>query len=362
MAQPVFVEDQHPRRCGGKFKDKQRPDAAPPDGVVPIARRTAEQSDVPTLVPSGADPAAVLAARSHTITGGLNRKGKDPTPAQEEFGRLIREVMADSGWVKLLEMKKLRRSYSIWNTLRILSVYPDAVEVLPASGWEKIGRNVKDGAKGAAIMCPRPYNFKDQDDDDGDDDGEPVVSGVRFVISDRTRVYDAADTEGDPLPSFETAPPSGDPRSVAQMNLDLAAVAAVSGIAVSDSDDLDDGVRGLYNPPAKQIELSAGLTPAERAAVLAHELGHAHDRQLISNPSLYRTHRPDCEAVAEAVAWSISQDYNVDTNMASAAYVAGWNPERAKLAKNVLERWWNAEKAICEKLDKVREARMKAAA
>ena len=358
----MFVEDQHPRSGGGKFTDKQRPDAAPPDGVSAIARSISEQSDVLSLVPSDADSATVLAARPHTVTGGLNRRGKDPTPAQEEFGRLIREVMGNSGWVKLLEMKKLRRSYSIWNTLRILSVYPDAANVLPASGWEKIGRNVKDGAKGAAVMCPRPYRFKDQDDDDDDDDGEPIFSGVRFVISDRTRVYDVADTEGDPLPSFEAAPPSGDPRSVAQMNLDLAAVAAVSGITVADSDDLDDGVLGRYNTTSKQIVLSAELTPAERAAVLAHELGHAHDRQLITNPSLYQTHRPDCEAVAEAVAWSISQDYNVNTNMASAAYVAGWNPERAKLAKNVLERWWNAEKAICEKLDKVREARMKAAA
>ena len=160
MAQPVFVKDQHPRGGSGKFEDKERPEAAPPDGVTPIARSTTQQPDVLTLVPSDADPAAVLAARPHTVTGGLSRKGKDPTPAQEEFGRLIREVMSSSGWVKLLEMKKLRRSYSIWNTLRILSVYPDAVEVLPASGWEKIGRNVKDGAKGAAVMCPGPTASK----------------------------------------------------------------------------------------------------------------------------------------------------------------------------------------------------------
>jgi len=76
-------------------------------------------------------------------------------------------------------------TYSAHNCLLIAMQRPDATRVAGYRAWQALGRQVKKGAKGIAILCPVPLNGKT-------DAGDDAVIALRFRTG---YVFDAADTD-----------------------------------------------------------------------------------------------------------------------------------------------------------------------
>jgi hypothetical protein len=80
--------------------------------------------------------------------------------------------------------------FSFHNTLLILSQRPSATHVAGFRAWRKVGRFVRKGEKGIAILCPR---LRVQEDKKTGEE-ERFLSGFRVGY-----VFDEAQTDGEPL-------------------------------------------------------------------------------------------------------------------------------------------------------------------
>ena len=91
--------------------------------------------------------------------------------------------------------------YSFNNQLLVLLQRPQAERVAGFHTWKSLGRNVKKGAKGIAILAPC-VRKKTAEEADKMRKGERV-SEMRLCGFRVTHVFDIADTEGKPLPELD---------------------------------------------------------------------------------------------------------------------------------------------------------------
>ena len=94
--------------------------------------------------------------------------------------------------------------YSFRNCLLIAMQRPAATHVAGYRKWEQLGRHVKKGEKGIAILAPMVYkqNAEEQAGNESSEaasstDPKKVLRGFRAV-----HVYDVEQTDGKPLPEF----------------------------------------------------------------------------------------------------------------------------------------------------------------
>jgi len=156
--------------------------------------------------------------------------------------------------------------------------------------WQEVNRKVKKGAKAFHILAPltKTKKVKVQDSETGEEREEErrVVIGFRFIP-----VFRLEDTEGEPLPRVNYAPPEPPP---------LFDVAAKMGVKVEYVPG-DGSCYGRFNPWAKHIELHT-----HDVKTYFHELAHAvHDtiRPLVGGQD------PAQEIVAETVACTLCEVY-----------------------------------------------------
>ncbi len=207
----------------------------------------------------------------------------------------------------LTAMARFHR-YSLSNVFLILLQKPDATHVAGYHTWRSLGRHVREGEKGIAIIAPmRVSNRSDAaspTETAGDSENE---SSIRFRCA---YVFDVAQTDGEPLPSIGEA--SGNPGEFTDRLKNL--VKQLS-IELEYSDSLG-GALGVSK--GGRIELRPDLPPAQEFSVLVHELAHEilHQRDREARPS--KTLR---ETQAEAVAYIVAEGIGLDTKGASANYI-----------------------------------------
>lgn len=197
--------------------------------------------------------------------------------------------------------------YSMSNVFLIMLQRPDASHVAGYHTWRSLGRHVKEGEKGIAIIAPMRVSTKEESavqDNSTEKSAEPVV---RFRTA---YVFDVSQTDGDPLPDIGQA--SGDPGAFADR---LRSLVKQLSIELEFSDDLG-GALGVSK--GGRIEVKAGLSPAQEFSVLVHELAHEilHQKDKANRPS--KTVR---ETQAEAVAFIVAEGIGLDTGGASANYI-----------------------------------------
>ncbi|MFN8006768.1 MAG: ArdC family protein [Terriglobia bacterium] len=208
------------------------------------------------------------------------------------------------------------RKYSFGNVLLIAFQMPTASYVAGYQTWKALGRFVRTGEKGIAILAPiiskretaaETRNFQGEQ--------SPVLVGVRPVI-----VFDYSQTEGDPLPQFTTV--KGDPKDYTER---LKAYIAQSGITIEYSSDIAPA-KGLSE--GGKITLQPDLSPAEMFSVLVHEYSHERLHKDARRAETTCTIR---ETEAEAVAFIVSHAIGLDTNTASADYLTIYNGDKQVL-------------------------------
>jgi hypothetical protein len=204
--------------------------------------------------------------------------------------------------------------YSFHNVCLIARQRPDATRVAGFHAWRKLGRFVRKGEKGIAILAPI-VGRKDADAADGD---SKTVVGFRAAY-----VFDVAQTDGAPLP--EPTEAGGDPGAATDR---LKATIAARGIAVDYVQELDGA---LGTSSGGRIKVLAGLQPASEFMVLAHEFAH----ELLHHGEDRPGSRDTRELEAEAVAFVVGHALGLDVTDAARDYIHLYRGDAATLAESL---------------------------
>jgi antirestriction factor ArdC-like protein len=214
-------------------------------------------------------------------------------------------------------------NYSFGNVLLIARQKPDARNVAGMWAWNQLGRRVKRGEKGIAILAPlmgkptisRPSDAHEQQRDTQ----KPVVLGFR-----RVHVWDELQTEGAPLPEMEKV--TGEVGAY----LDRLRVYIVAqGITL----EYDEGIAPALGAAfGTTIRLSPGQTKPEEFTTLVHELSHLMLKHCERCVEITKTVR---ETEAEAIAFVVGKSIGLTTSTASADYISLYHGNAALLAESL---------------------------
>jgi len=219
--------------------------------------------------------------------------------------------------------------YSFHNVCLIGRQRPDATRVAGFHAWRKLGRFVRKGEKGIAILAPI-VGRKEADAGDGD---SKTVVGFRAAY-----VFDVAQTDGEPLP--EPADAGGDPGATTDR---LKGAMASHGIAVDYVQELGGA---LGTSSGGRIQVLTGLQPASEFMVLAHEFAH----ELLHHGDDRPGSRDTRELEAEAVAFVVGHAVGLDITDAARDYIHLYRGDSTALAQS-LDRIQRTASTILAALD-----------
>ena len=203
--------------------------------------------------------------------------------------------------------------YSLHNLWLIVAQRPLATRVAGFQTWKSLGRRVRRGEKGIAILAPLVRRSLTRDEDDAS-----IVIGFRVAY-----VFDVSQTDGAPLPQLHA--PTGDP---ADAVVRLRAAIIADGICVTDAESLG-GALGLSRGGA--IDVVRGLAPATALVVLAHEYAH----ELLHRGSDRPASRDTRELEAEAVAFVVGEATGLQVLDAARDYIQLYRGDREVLLASV---------------------------
>jgi len=209
-------------------------------------------------------------------------------------------------------------SYSAHNCMLIAMQCPDARRVAGYRAWQAVGRQVKKGAKGIAILCPAPIKGKTEAGDD-------AVIALRF----RTGwVFDLADTEGDDLPALTVHAVDGERYDT--LLRQLIESAERGGLSVTFKDRLVRDANGVSYGDGR-IELKQGNPAGNLCKTLVHEVCHERMHRAEERRT-FTTQQVECQA--EAVAYGVCAALSIPCPN-SPTYLALYRVSREVLASNL---------------------------
>lgn len=275
----------------------------------------------------------------------------------------------------LLTMSKFH-AYSIGNQILIMLQRPTATRVAGVKTWNELGRYVRRGEKGIAILAPclppkpeevwvrdkahwvirrvppelRDYGifstrneagilvmppvlverFRTKGEAEGRlrewgaESAEPVMAPQYFKV---VYVFDVAQTEGKPLP--EIAAPVLTGAFSEDFYNKLLKLAEKQSLTVSfePRPEQDPEIKGMLF--GKTIWVRPEEAEAQRLKTLGHELAHYFTERIFFIP------RADAEVIAESVAFVVCAHFGFDTGVRSFPYVAVWAKEKKVLEQNL---------------------------
>ena len=178
---------------------------------------------------------------------------KITTDALDKLAALLDEGHSDQLTALLKTMARFHK-YSWHNVCLIATQCPTATRVAGFQTWRTMGRFVRKGEKGIAILAP----IIGRREAESDDDNARMVKGFRAAY-----VFDVEQTDGEPL--AEPGEASGDPGVKTAV---LRTAILERGITLESVDDLDGA---LGTSSGGHIRLLNGLSPAVEFTTLVHE-------------------------------------------------------------------------------------------
>jgi hypothetical protein len=269
--------------------------------------------------------AAFTASSIASNPASASEKRKPATAQQlvrENVQYLIQQLEAghSEALTAFLDAMAQFRNYSLGNVLSIARQRPGAHNVAGMWTWNQLGRRVKRGEKGIAILAPiigKPRNTKDRDNDAASND-KPVLLGFRKVF-----VWAEEQTEGAPLPQLEKVTGS------AGTCLDrLREHVNAQGITLEYTESIAPALGAAFGTT---IRLLPGQTDAESFATLVHELAHLALKHTDRRTATTKTVR---ETEAEAVAFVVSRAVGLNPD-SSASYIQLYHGNAALLMESL---------------------------
>lgn len=233
-----------------------------------------------------------------------------------QIGEAVTALVGDPAWRAMLTAAARFPRYSLRNQLLIACQAEDrgfvATRVAGFATWRALGRSVRKGERGLAILAPCRYR-PEVDEDTGGQDAEPapVAAGERparvlrgFRVA---HVFDMSQTDGDALPEVRPVLLAG--QASAGLWDGLAAQVTAAGYAVVRGNC--GGRIGTTDPATRTVTVRADIDDAQAVKTLAHELGHIVCGHLADGFD-YRACRGRAEAEAESrwpTSWAPGPDW-----------------------------------------------------
>lgn len=233
--------------------------------------------------------------------------------ALEKLGRQLEQGASEQMLAYLSAMARFH-NYSWGNIILISLQRSDASRVAGYQTWRRLGRQVKKGEHGIAIMAPI-VRRKKQDED------ETAEEVFAFKTA---HVFDVRQTEGKPLPEATQA--RGEP---GEWTARLRAFLAGQGIQLVHLGSMSRAEGASFGGT---IAVRRGLSAAAEFSVLCHEAAHEMLHRADETSDFSKTIR---ETEAEAVAFVVCQAIGLDTNRASADYLSLYGGNKETLAKSL---------------------------
>lgn len=245
----------------------------------------------------------------------------------QQLTSAVTELTQSDAWMRLLRVASRFPTYSPSNVLLIAMQRPDATNVAGLRTWNSLGRRVRRGEKGVAILAPCLYKdascapVPDQtaDADRAHEEGDRVLRGFRVV-----HVFDVTQTEGEPLPTVAPTQLRGPvPPQLWE---------SLTGVIERDGFKLERGpCGGAYGHTGfgeRCVRIRDDIDPAQACKTLAHELGHIradHETRFAGEYQVSVACRGLAEVEAESIAFVVTAAAGLDSTEYTAPYVAGWS-------------------------------------
>lgn len=260
----------------------------------------------------------------------MNKNQEKIKAALERIDLCLAAINTDKDWLAYLSFQSLFYNYSASNAILIYSQNPEASYVKGYKSWNQLGRYVKKGAKGLAILAPcikkveefvEPDDKAVYEDEQGKKVTKRIVSGYRIVY-----VYDIADTDG----SDEYLPVlvkglAGNSEAEKEIYERLLAVISKEHTV---KEVLGTASKGSYNLDTRVISVRADLEYLQKIKTLLHEYAHAIDFTMHPEEDIQRNRR---ELIAESVAFVVALRLGLDTSSYSMSYIQSWLKDKDEL-------------------------------
>ncbi len=235
----------------------------------------------------------------------------------ETHDRLVQAVeslTSGEDWQRMLDVARQFHTYSPNNVWLIFAQRPEATRVAGFHTWKKLGRFVRAGEKGLAILAPCVYRARPLEPTEEVEHPElaRILRGFRVV-----HVWDLAQTEGAPLSEVAPVLLEGNAPSVLWERLETQVRAAGFNLLRGDCRPANATTHFL----TRTVVVRPDLSPAQATKSLCHELAHVrlHDGREYATGC-----RGIAEIEAESVAYLVCSSVGVPTDGYSFPYVARW--------------------------------------
>lgn len=260
----------------------------------------------------------------------MNKNQEKIKAALERIDNGLEAINTDEDWIQYLAFLSQFYTYSAGNAMLINLQAPEASYVKGYRAWNQLGRYVKKGSKGIAILAPcfrKTETFKEPDDKSHyqDAEGEKVtkreIGGFRIAY-----VYDIADTDG----SDENLPVLV--KGLSGNDEELKVIYEKLHTIISLDHQIEDvhgtASKGSYNLDTRVISIRSDLEYLQKIKTILHEYAHAVDFSMHPKPDVDRNQR---ELVAESVAFVVSTRLGLDTSKYSIGYIKSWLKDKDEL-------------------------------
>jgi antirestriction protein ArdC len=195
-------------------------------------------------------------------------------------------------------------------------------EVAGFHAWRKLGRHVKKGAKGIAILAPCVYRRKTDENED-DRSVTKSVHGFRTTF-----VFSESDTDGRPLPTLKCGAESGGDELLSRLEW----VTEEDLNIVLDYEEIrEPGVEG-YSAGGR-IVIRTSLSPTAKAGVIVHEIAHELLHKRDQQPEAVTKNRQQRELEAEAIAYVVMRHFGIEH--VACNYLATYKIDSAQLKQSL---------------------------
>ncbi len=252
-----------------------------------------------------------MTAATRARRPGTGRDSDRIAALHEQLTEQVRALVSGDAWRAMLDAAVHFHRYSPNNVLLIRVQRPDATRVAGFRTWLKVGRHVRKGEKGIAVLAPCIYKRPEPDDGQPPDPSEPthVLRGFRAVY-----VFDVSQTDGDPLPDVPPVLLDGD--DPGRLWDALASIVTDEGFRLTRGDCQGANGRTYYD--RREVRVRDDVSDAQACKTLAHELAHV----LMHEHGLSCRERREVEA--ESVAYVVCHAAGLATADYSLPYVAHW--------------------------------------
>ncbi len=226
----------------------------------------------------------------------------------------LQALLDSQDWRAFLELAARFHRYSANNVLLILAQAPHATRVAGYRRWQALGRQVRKGERGIAILAPCVSRARPLDDDEAAEHPGLVRILRGFRVA---HVWDISQTDGEPLPDVRPTLLAGE--APAGLWEALAGQVAEAGYQLERGDCC--GANGRTNFLTRTVTVRDDVDDAQAVRTLAHELAHVW----LHDPEDGAHHRGIAEIEAESVAYVVSHAAGLVADDYSLPYVAVWS-------------------------------------